>query len=902
MTTGPTEDVLVIADADGTNPRRYTLAPTAPDGGSAWNEHSESATGREIGEKIERTWEFYPAGMGEERDVGEGGYHFAKNFYFGRPGRVLPCPTVTTVTLTGNTMPVEHMFEGVNAAGNKFLYCLAGTKAFKVNINSKTLVNTRELATAEVYFATGSYVGTGEARSITGVGFPPDCVMIKGDGGVTAYIRVTGMTANTSKLWTGETSTTALKSLDEDGFTLGIQAVNVVGVTYHWMAWKESAGYVDVGTYTGDGSNDASKHIHTVGFQADLVWIWDAASAADTAEVVSRHSTHGANESVSYHDGTTYADCVSAFLADGFSLKGNTRVNASGHTYWYVAFKALANHFKVDDYAGTGLDQNITGVGFDPSYVIASRYGTSTSVHRSNTCSGDSTMNFSVTPNAADRIEELITDGLNLGTNAQVNANGVTYHYAAWVPMDGGTPVFGKVAEWYGSYEIPCGNDMDWLGLTVITDDTADDTYAVRTALKAQHFCVVENEIYRAFADRTIQKCSADAVATAGNWSGTYYVGLPGEVITNLLDVNGEVGVCTDRNFYLFDRVATARAQLNMAKVIADQDNGKGALQWGDLTLLPYGELWRYSNGGVMPIGVDTIPLNKPVAGISNEPCGGRYGGLASLEGWIYAAYGLNSTTNTYILYTHADVRTGKVPGDVWDCLYYSATTTTPDVLFIDSERNLWFNLGNDIAYISLSRGGAPEGGTFGNTAPAWLFLPEINTGGNTIQLQEVEVETRLTDAAFTWYVYVYRDGDGGSLVGDGWTAAGRTYRYFTLLTNDTCRSARIAIAVSSAAYTPSVSPPELRRVTLRGEVRPQSSEDIYITIQLEDGGRTSRAKHADLKTLVEAGVKRIVNHPVSKGTVYVTVLDVKEDLVNQKGSAKPVSVAVLRLRRAPYV
>lgn len=928
MASGPTyiEKELVISDADGTNPRRYLLASDEK-GAPAYKEQTVSGTKTEPGQKLERTWRFYPSGMGEGQDVNGGGYAFGRNAYMGRAGRVLPCPTVTSVTLTDNTTPVEWFFEDASASGTKYLYCLAGTKVFKIKLADKTLVNTKDLTGATVNFKTGSYVGTGTAQFITGLGFAPDVVVLKAiDSGAAnkqCLIRTNGMT--NTKLWTGTTTTSGIgiTGLDEDGFSVWSN-YSTLGSTYAWMAWKESAGYVDVGSYTGDGN--ATQAITGVGFQGDLLWIWDAANVADDAEVVSRHSTHAANQTVVYHDGATSAACVSAFGADGFTVNNDTRVNAVGHTYWYVAFKALANFLTVgvtDN--GTGVGRSLTDaqltpdVEFTPEYVIMSRYGTSASVHRSNYNSGDSSMYFSATANAADLIESLDTDGWTVGTSALVNANGVAYHFAAFTEMGSVTPIFGQPAEWNNIFHLPCGDDVYFKRLTTITDDTSDDTWTA-TALYAQHFAVVENALIRVREGRRLDKCTATDTTTAGNWSGNtagtgYYIEEPAGTITQLLPVGNEVGVCTTKDFYMFDNVAVARPVLG--NVVGSSTNGKGAIQWGAWTLLPYRELWRYHAGNVLPIGVDRLPLNQPIPNIDYEPRYGNYRGLAKNGGWIYAVYGNTTGTGTYILTAQPDENM-KV-GVKWDCLWHGTSATTPNMLFIDSDGYLWFNNGNNISYIVLSAAdGSPEGGTFGTAAPGvanfttspYLYLPETDFGldGDSFQLQEFEVETEnALGTGAAWNAQVAIDGGVPAGVGATWTAAGATKRHWSPGTSDTGRRVRPVILLAfGTTYTATATPGILRRVTLRAVARPVSADEIEATVVLSEEmpgstRRTPRQKYADLKTLQEAGVKRL-KHPITQETVYMTVNTVGPMiLVYQRNSQTPTAIATVSMRRADF-
>jgi hypothetical protein len=83
------------------------------------------------------------------------------------------------------------------------------------------LTRTRQAANMRV--ATGSYVGDGiDNRAISGVGFQPDVVFIKGTNNEQAVIHTATMPDDLSKeIASGSNQAGAIKTLDADGFTIG---------------------------------------------------------------------------------------------------------------------------------------------------------------------------------------------------------------------------------------------------------------------------------------------------------------------------------------------------------------------------------------------------------------------------------------------------------------------------------------------------------------------------------------------------------------------------------------------------------------------------------------------------------------------------------------------------------
>ncbi len=97
---------------------------------------------------------------------------------------------------------------------------------------------------ANDYFNTVLYTGTGSSQSITGVGFQPDFVWIKGRSGATdhgLYDAVRGVQKQIeSNTITAETTeTTGLTAFNTDGFTVGALAqLNTSSATYVAWNWK----------------------------------------------------------------------------------------------------------------------------------------------------------------------------------------------------------------------------------------------------------------------------------------------------------------------------------------------------------------------------------------------------------------------------------------------------------------------------------------------------------------------------------------------------------------------------------------------------------------------------------------------------------------------------------------
>ncbi len=287
--------------------------------------------------------------------------------------------------------------------------------------------------TAQSMVQTGSYLGDGlDNRILTGVGFTPDVVIIKGDQALEAVIRTSTMSGDASKpvIVSLGIGPDMVQSLDTDGFTVGQDAhVNTIGVAYHWTAFKTGPGQMTVGTYPGNSSDNRS--IVGVGFQPDFVIV-----VPETTQPPYKYaSTLPADTSNPLEGGAASVNHIQALETDGFQIGNNATVNGGGNTYHYAAWKAVTGKMAVNTYAGTGVDDlNVPGVGFFPEYVIVQRAAASVSVAKTaaSGASTDTSLFFINQANQNNNIQLLQPDGFQVGNHTRVNNGGDTYHYAAF--------------------------------------------------------------------------------------------------------------------------------------------------------------------------------------------------------------------------------------------------------------------------------------------------------------------------------------------------------------------------------------------------------------------------------------------------------------------------------------
>ena len=151
-----------------------------------------------------------------------------------------------------------------------------------------------------------------------------------------------------------------------------------------------------------------------------------------THNVLHPSATMPADFSVRFSEQNLFTDRIQEFQSDGFQVGTHNQVNMSSTTYHYVAFKESAGQMKVGSYPGDDASaHNITGVGFQPAYLILKAEGYN-AAHRMTSVTGDSTLDFKTVANYADGIKELQTDGFQVGTHSKVNQSGKTYYWMAF--------------------------------------------------------------------------------------------------------------------------------------------------------------------------------------------------------------------------------------------------------------------------------------------------------------------------------------------------------------------------------------------------------------------------------------------------------------------------------------
>jgi len=286
---------------------------------------------------------------------------------------------------------------------------------------------------------TGTYLGNGTAgRAITGLGFKPDVVLIKGndfDPGFTAtstVVRTSTMPAGLSKPMVLDNALVAnqIQSLDVNGFTVGNdRRVNQAAINYYWAAFKVGPD-MKVGTYTGNGG---AQSIGGVGFSPDYVIVMSATARRAIHACSAIPTGSPSFRSYEFESAGWIANEFTSLDALGFSVTQNAGApyaNENGVTYHYVAWNAAPLKTFVGSYQGDAMDnRNITGVGFQPEYLLVKAiYNNNTfptftppPMQKMAQIAGDAMMNFSNGNFTNNHIQALQADGFQIGNAQSIN-------------------------------------------------------------------------------------------------------------------------------------------------------------------------------------------------------------------------------------------------------------------------------------------------------------------------------------------------------------------------------------------------------------------------------------------------------------------------------------------------
>ena len=315
-------------------------------------------------------------------------------------------------------------------------------------------------------FANKLYTGNAtSSRAITGLGFKPNLVWIKNRSAVKDHMLFDSVrgTINPPGLYpnlalaqfSGDANN--FVSFDDDGFTIGqdsytngsgndmvawswkansLPTINTDGTIQSVLSANQASGF-SVVAYTGN-SNTSQTVGHGLSAAPELVIIKNL-DQAEQWNVFGGTVWDRINLDDSLGDRADGYACT--FNSTNVELPqngqhANGQWNASGNNYIMYCWQSITGFSKIGTYTGNGSTQSITGVGFQPSWIIfkkttatqdwllvdSARGGQKELVPNNN--SAEYTM--------SNGVSSFDSDGWTMGANNSLNTNGETYLYMAF--------------------------------------------------------------------------------------------------------------------------------------------------------------------------------------------------------------------------------------------------------------------------------------------------------------------------------------------------------------------------------------------------------------------------------------------------------------------------------------
>ena len=251
-------------------------------------------------------------------------------------------------------------------------------------------VNTQNLPTPAIknpskYMNIATYTGTGNTRSITGVGFQPDLVWTKSRSNIETHKLVDsirGATKALSSETTGdEVTESGLTSFDSDGFTIdGTTDTGYNTNTYTYVGWNWKKGVTpgfDIVNYTGTGV------ARTISHSLGAVPHWMIIKARTTVStdqgwpVYHRNNTTAPETDYLLLNSTAATADLDTIWNDTsptssvFSVGTNALVNTNNDTYLAYLWTEIAGFSRFGTYTGNAAaDGPFVWCGFRPRWIM----------------------------------------------------------------------------------------------------------------------------------------------------------------------------------------------------------------------------------------------------------------------------------------------------------------------------------------------------------------------------------------------------------------------------------------------------------------------------------------------------------------------------------------------------
>lgn len=293
---------------------------------------------------------------------------------------------------------------------------------------------------ANFQMKTGYYMGSGvTGLTISNIGFQPQLLIIKSNVSGAAVFKTSEMPENTTAYMTNILNNTQTQiTFTSTGFSVGtISSVNTVNVIYSYIAFAGSdctvTGTFCVGQYIGNRTD--TRDINT-GFQPSLVMVQRSNTATLTFRTASMPVNHNNFFGPFFAD--TSGNYIKDFTNTSFIVGRN---NNFTDIYYYIAFSTTAGIMAEGTYTGDGLDNRniVTNLGFEPNMVLVKNSNSNSTNFNSlrpvmniTQNYGDNSSYIDGSSNSVNLIQELQSNGFQIGSGENVNENTRTFYWFAF--------------------------------------------------------------------------------------------------------------------------------------------------------------------------------------------------------------------------------------------------------------------------------------------------------------------------------------------------------------------------------------------------------------------------------------------------------------------------------------
>ena len=293
---------------------------------------------------------------------------------------------------------------------------------------------------SEPIIKTFKYTGNGQDGRFIDLGFSPDFILLKG------YSTVYGVWC-IPMTWRGkmpylgkadmhigyEAEKRAVYDFANPklkGFAVSdVEEVNSNGVVYYGIAIKDNgSGILKYGCYKG---NDTADREIEVGFRPAFVLLKRDNVYSGNVKTVKD------DDNVSHQLGEQApVDYIRTLTDTGFTVSANGNINSSGGDYDYIAFKEN-DWMDIIEYTGDGQDdRNIATMKFTPNFAFSRGNGALHPYFRTDLFPNTNSLTFWNYASVSDRLQALITNGIQVGNGSHVNQNGTKFWVVGFLNND----------------------------------------------------------------------------------------------------------------------------------------------------------------------------------------------------------------------------------------------------------------------------------------------------------------------------------------------------------------------------------------------------------------------------------------------------------------------------------